>query len=285
MLYQYEDMVLETVGTGLRGTVNDVFICRDIGSVLGTLYTLVVIYDRECAKQMTALLEETRGDLREEKPYIAAFTVNEQFCYLFPYREERRISTFAAGQLLTSHLNENCCINIVMECLSTLLPYPLLYLVLIQDDLHIEKDGTVYFSYCFDLAELNVENDEKACVALCAKRLLELLTNNIPKKKKKLKSFLLLQKRANNGSYDCFPELYRDIRITAVDAQKQPWYKRISAYFERNKDSLFRIMLIVCIIMVVLTLIIVFSQALFGDVPIFRLLKNGFEVIGTRSMK
>ncbi|MEG1942593.1 MAG: hypothetical protein RR049_02160 [Angelakisella sp.] len=285
MLYQHGDMVLEKVGTGLRGTVNDVFICRDIGSVLGTLYTLVVIYDRECAKQMTALLEEPRGDLREEKPYLAAFTVNEQFCYIFPYREERRLSTFAAGQLLTSHLNENCCINIVMECLSTLLPYPLLYLVLTQNDLHIEKDGTVYFSYCFDLAKLDVANDEKACVTLCARRLLELLTTNAPKKRKKLKSFTLLQKRANNGSYDCFPELYRDIRITAVDPQKQSWRKRLLDYLERNKDSLFRIMLVVCAIMVVLTLLIIGSQALFGDIPIFRLLKNGFEVIGTRSMK
>lgn len=282
MIYQHGELMLETVGVGLRGTVNNVFLCRDIGSPLGTLYTLVVVFDRVCAKRMTALMEAPRADLREGKPYLATFTNNEELCYLFPYRPDRRIATFAEGQLLTNHLKETCCINVMMECLSTLLPHPLLYLVLLQNDLHMEKDGTVYFSYCFDLSQLNAGNDEQACTTLCAQRMLELLATN---KRKKLKSYLLLQKRSTNSSYTCFPELYRDIRITAVDPKKENWMKRIRSYLGRNKDNLFRVLLTISVIMVVLMLLIVVSQALFGDVPIFRLFKNAFEVIGTLSMK
>ena len=163
MVYYAQGMELEVVSEAFRGPVNDVLICRDRLSASGTRYTLLAVHDRVCARNLLAVLENSEA--AGESPCLLRFSQNETLLFAFLYREERKFSAFARGQAATPGLGESICVNLVMECLSAGLPWPLLYLVLRQDGVQIAKDNTVYFTLLLDLAELDPERSETAAEA------------------------------------------------------------------------------------------------------------------------
>ena len=128
MIYYAQNMELEVISQVFHGSVNDVAVCRDRLSASGTLYTLLVVRDRECARKLLTVME---GNQRSgESVCLLQFSQNETMLFLFSYREERKFSSFAAGQMTSPEAGEAIGINLVMECLSTGLPWPLLYMVL-----------------------------------------------------------------------------------------------------------------------------------------------------------
>ena len=285
MVYHADGMELEVIWEAFRGSVNDVSVCRNRNSSAGTCYTLLSIHDRSCIKTVLDLLD--RSDRNTEDACLLRFSHNEQLCFLFEYRPERHFSAFAHGQMRSPGVGEEICVNLVMECLSYPLPWPLLYLVLTQDNIHIAKDNGIYFTPLLDLSMLNPAFGEDACVSCCARILLEFLSGAPAggrPSRKKLKSFELIRKKSEKHAYSGFPELYRDIKVTALPPVKAGFWARLRGFWARNKDTLFRIFLVLCILTVVLAVIVLISQLIFGDVPLFRLFQNSFDVIGTENL-
>ena len=105
-----------------------------------------------------------------------------------------------------------------------------------------------------------------------------------PKASQKAISFQLLDKKISKKSYHKFTELYKDIRIAAAPRQRNSISGRFRAWFMRNRDQIFRIMLRICILLVILVLATFVTQAIFGDIPWLRLFINGFKKIGTESL-
>ena len=94
MIYYAQGMELEVISQVFHGSANDVAVCRDRLSASDILYTLLIVHDRECARKMLTVMENrTRTD---ESPYLLCFSQNETMLFLFPYREERKFSAFAA---------------------------------------------------------------------------------------------------------------------------------------------------------------------------------------------
>ncbi len=288
MIYFPEGMELEEVSVVFQGSVNDVVVCRDRRSAAGTLYTLLAIHDRECARKMLEVMEN--GQKGGEPSCLFQFAQNETTLFAFPYREERRFSAFARGQLTSALVSETICVNLVMECLSTPLPWPLLYLALEQDCVQITKDNTIYFSMILDLAELKPSITERQCVSSCARLLLELLSAPVVtgrtgrSRRKPLKSFELIRKKSGRGAYNNFPELYHDIKLTALPGRKPSLKKRAAGVWRRNKDILFRLLLVLCVILLLCAALMLICQIIFGDIPFLRLFQNCFDVIGTENL-
>lgn len=286
MVYHANGMDLEVIWEAFHGAVNDVAVCRDLSSVSGDQYTVLVIHDHQCRRTMLDILQQS-DRLAQEPACCQCFSHNELLCFVFPYRAERKFSTFAQGQMLTSSVGEEICVNMVMECLSSPLPWPLLYLVLRQDHIHIAKDNTIYFTMNLDLEDLNPQRDEDACVSYCAHVLLELLAGQPSggkRRRKALKSFELIRKKSDKHAYSGFPELYRDIKLTSIPASKTKLKHRAKGMWRRNQDRLFRFLMIFCVIVVVLALLLLICQLIFGDIPLFRLFRHTFDVIGTENL-
>lgn len=285
MVYYAQGMELEVISQVFHGSANDVAVCRDRLSASGTLYTLLAVHDRACARKMLAVMENSQRT--GESPCLLRFSQNETMLFLFPYREERKFSAFAAGQMTSPEAGESICINLVMECLSTGLPWPLLYLVLEQDCVQIAKDNTVYFTMILDLKDLEPARTEKNCVSSCARLLLDLLAGPVAggrRRRKKLKSFELIQKKTRKNAYTGFPELYQDIKVTALPTVKPSLKKRARIFWQNNRDRLFRLLLVLCILLVIAAVVILVSQLIFGDVPLLRLFRHAFDVIGTENL-
>ena len=169
----------------------------------------------------------------------------------------------------------------ILACISAEIPYPILYLILRQKQLHLAKNHNVYLGFAINLEELDEKMTERDCAVQCAKILRELLE---PKASQKAISFQLLDKKISKKSYHKFTELYKDIRIAAAPRQRNSISGRFRAWFMRNRDQIFRIMLRICILLVILVLATFVTQAIFGDIPWLRLFINGFKKIGTESL-
>ncbi len=280
MIYYPPGMKLEVVSELFHGSVNDVIVCRDMLSASGTMYTLLVIHDRECARRFLDILEkDTRMG---EIPYIMKFAQNEELLFVFSYREPRTFSTFSKAQATNLAASEQIAVNLVMQCLSVALPWPLLRLILRQDCVHITKENTVYFTMNIDLEKLEPECTEKNCVHDCIVIIMKLFKSlNVSKKSK---CFELIRKKNEKNVYTCFPELYQDIRITAAAAKKNSLTGGLKGFWLRNRDRLFKILLVICVIAVVVAIAMLVTKMIFGDIPWLRLFQNMFDVIGTQNL-
>ena len=282
MVYYAQGMELEVVSEAFRGPVNDVLICRDRLSASGTRYTLLAVHDRVCARSLLAVLENSEA--AGESPCLLRFSQNETLLFAFLYREERKFSAFARGQAATPGLGESICVNLVMECLSAGLPWPLLYLVLSQDGVQIAKDNTVYFTLLLDLADLDPERSEKNCVSCCARLLLELLEPAAKRRRKRLKIYELIRRKSAKYVYNGFPELYQDIKVTALPAKKTSLKTKAAVFWQDRRDGLFRLLLVLCAVLALAAAAALVSNLLFGEIPLLRLFQHRFDVIGMENL-
>ncbi|MDR0433516.1 MAG: hypothetical protein LBH21_00465 [Gracilibacteraceae bacterium] len=281
MIFYAGDMVLASAREVFTGPKNSVFICRDIRSPLDAFYTLLTVKDKETAKKLVAVFENGRppAAAAEERPYIACFGQNTLLCYVFAYHEERRLDLFAPGQIISMRDWETMSVNLLLACLSSPLPFPLLALALEQGHIHLRKDGTVFFTPYFDLTDLKEDSGEAVCARLCAERLVALQP-----RRGRAKSAELMRKKLAHNSLRGLPELYRDIKITEI-RRKSGLKAKAAGFWRHGQDRLFTTVLVVSAALAGFALIVFVSQLLFGEIPIFRLFERCFDLIGERSLR
>lgn len=280
MNYESHGMQLNTVRIVRKNAANDVLVCRDLNSDAGSLYTLLLIKDHKIVKQVLETFEHSGEDRR--RACVASFSWNGDFCMVFPYKSERPLTAFYAGERFPLSKCEDICIHLILACMMEGVPYPLLYLMLQQNQIHLAKDDSVFLSYQIDLAEIDPKITEKDCAVQCARILLALLR---PKAPQKAVSYTLLKKKIEKRSYSEFSELYKDIRIAAVSKEKRGIRARLSAWITAYKDTLFRILLIICVFLALAVAVTFLAQLIFGDAPWLRLFTNSFRVIGTENLR
>lgn len=279
MIYQSQKMKLEAVRIVQQNVANDIIICRNISSAAKSLYTLLVIKDHQVARLYLDIFEHATPGARDS--YIESFSSGNSLCMVFEYKQERPLHTFYMGTAYSAEYCEKVCNSVLIACMTSKLPYPLLYLALCQKQLHLSEDSTVFIGYQLDLRGLDAGRNERDCVVKCAEILLELLS---PIASQKHISYQLLSKKRMRKSYEHFAELYKDMKLTEVPKNRRGLMQKIKIWFNRTNNVLFRILLIICVMLLIFMIASIVSQLIFGDVPWLRLLFNGFEFIGTESL-
>ena len=279
MIYESDKMRLLPVSTKFVGQVNDCYICRDLKSSGGILYTTIVIHDHDVVRRV---LEMFRLSNRNGKEILVdEFAMSDKHILVFPYHNERPLFDFYEGESLTLSQCEDVCISTILACITCDLPYPIVYLLLTGGMLNLASDRSVYFGYEMDLSKLDDTISEKECTDICAKILLKMLE---PKAGQKATSYYLLQKKTANSSYMRFPDLYRDVTIAAVSKKKITVWFLIKLWIKRNSDTIIGVLFWISVILGLVTLSIIFSRLLLGGNSWFRLLFNTFKKIGTESL-
>ena len=72
--------------------------------------------------------------------------------------------------------------------------------------------------------------------------------------------------------------------MTALPERKESLKGRLKGFWLRNRDRIFRLLLVLSAVAVVVALIMLISQIIFGDIPLLRLFERAFEQIGTESL-
>ena len=279
MIYESDKMQLLVVATKFVGEVNDCYICRDLLSSGGILYTVIVVHQHEVVKNVLSLF--ALSDRKGEKVLVDDFSFGDKHIYVFPFHKERPLHQFYEGESLTLSQCEEVCISTIIACITSDLPYPILYLLLKNDMLQLAADRSVFFGYELDLKDLDMNIGESECTQICAEILLHMLE---PKSGQKATSYYLLQKKTANSSYSRFTDLYRDITIAAVTNKKITPLFLIKFWIKKNSDTLLGILFWISLILGILAISLIVSRFFLGGNSWFRLLFNTFKKIGTESL-
>lgn len=279
MTYQSDRMNLNCIQKILIGKCNDILICQDESSDTNDLYTVLVLKTHNAIKRFISAC--AKSDFSEEEFMVDHFSVKGQYVLVFPYLKKRPLKDFYVGEALRLEESEKVCQELILSCIQSGMPYPLLYLVIKQSLISLNKDLSVYLNYEIDLEEFDESITEKDCVVECARILLSLYES---KQKQKAISYTLLQKKISSYGYSKFTELYRDITITAAPRYKFNLKARLNAFWFGIKDSVFGVVLVLCIFLIIVAALSFVSMLIWGDIPWLSILINNFKQIGTESL-
>ncbi|MCR5520652.1 MAG: hypothetical protein K6F44_01925 [Lachnospiraceae bacterium] len=275
MIYQIGNMSLNCIREVFRCDADNVSICQDINASSDTCYTLVTIKDHSLAKEIIESYEKAG------KKFLATAPHPDGFLILFPYRAERRLSKFYIGTRFSSEECEKICINLIMECMRADMPYPLLYLILDQDQIDLGKDCSVHFGYGLDFSAYDTTIGERECANRCAQIVYSLIE---PMAQTKAMSYELMRRKVPKKVYRRFADVFHDVKITTEAEAKSGVLKRAKAFLSRNIGRFFKLFIILCGVLTVIVLLMLLTQLIVGDISFFRLFKNPFKEIGTESM-
>lgn len=276
---QSQSMQFRTIQTVKISTANETRICENLRDSARGRNTVLVVSDHEIMHRFIEIYDN--AVYLQEKPEIRMYTEEGRFFIVFPYVPERSLMDFYMGETMPLRECEEICVNLIIACMTSNLPWPVLYLILKQRELHLAKDNAVYLSYRIDLLELSEEIGEAECVVECAKLLIELLQRN---PSRRANSYILLQKKTEKQSYEYFRDLYRDLEVAMEPAYHGGIFLRLKLWYMRNKDTLFRLLLRVSIVLAIFVILTFLTNLIFGDVPWLRLFIRSFERIGKESL-
>ena len=279
MIFESARQKLDVVKVSLKGETNDIYICRDLRSSAKELYTVLSVHDHSIVKQLLDLFQD-ESDTSAGR-IVDTFTFEGNLMLVFPYKQERPIDSFYMGDAYNLVRCEDIAMNMLVACIGSNLPWQLLYLILKQRQVNIDVDDEIFFGYEIDLKDFDPDADESRCVYEAASIIKDILE---PQSSDKTISFQLLTRKMENGSYARFSELYRDIRIAAVPKKKRGIRAKIKNLFMRNRDRIFGVLLVISLILVIIAVLSLISQILFGDVLWLSFLYNHFKIIGTENL-
>lgn len=279
MIYTSGSLRLKEVSKVSEGEINDNLIVKEEGSGNGILYSLVLIKDHEAVRTLLDIFRTAR--IQGTSPVTDKFSAGNNYAIVLPYRSERPLRDFFVSEAEELSTCELVCANVILACISAGLPFPLLYLMLTQGRLNISKDHNIYFSYFIDLKDMDPSKTERDCASECAKILLEILES---KPDSKNVAYEILLRKSENRSYHGFTDLYRDMMIASAPTKKRGIFKRIRAFFYRNRDTIFGLLFWICLILGIVALMLLFSHLFVGDVPLLRIFFNSFKKIGTETL-
>lgn len=277
MTYQTGNMLLQKTQDVFNGSINDVVVCRDIAADTTVFYTLLIIKDHLTAKRFL----ESFNTVVDKNIIVASFTNQNDYIVVFKYDRTRPVSSFFDADITKTNECEQLCMRIIAECMSCGIPYPVMYLLLKQNQLNAERDGSVYFTYNIDLSELDTEVTEHECALACGKLFYEFL-NKVGNKK--TASFRLLEMKNSRQEYRHFSELYRDFKASAISFDEGDRKTRLKNAAKKRSEGFFKFVFIICAIIIVVALITLITELIFGDSAFFRIFSNPFKMIGTESM-
>jgi hypothetical protein len=268
--------IIQTVKMGDAG---ETYTCEDLHDTAGGRFTLLSIRDHQVMHRFVDIYTKSEHD--KDKTVVNEFSEDGKFFIVYPYIPERPLTAFFMAGARTLHEKEEICTNLIIACMTSDLPWPLLYLVLKQREIQLANNKDISLSYKLDLTELDEEKKEEDCALECAKIIQEMLK---PTSGRTPNSYLLLSKRTEKKSYRSFRDLYKDLEISAEPDKKRGPIGRFFDFLSRNKDEIFRVLLWVSTILFIFVVITFITNLIFGDVPWLRLFIRSFEKIGLESL-
>ena len=272
-------MQLKTLSVVKSGESGEVLICEDVAGKNKNKYTVLTLNNHEIVRGVISAY--AKADYIEAPTYYDMYSDAGRYHLVYPYVPERFLFQFYRGDVLSLRECEEICLNIIVACMTSNMPWQLLYLVLKQRQIHLSADRQITLGYCIDMSEFDEDITEAECVGECAKILLNILES---KADRRANSYILLAKKTERNTYYHFTELYKDVRAAMTPKRGGGILLRVRLWLARNKDTIFRVLFRVSIILAIFVIITFLTNLIFGDVPWLRLFIKSFERIGLESL-
>lgn len=272
MIYRSERKAYVPVMEVLKGEANDVLICREASAESESYHTLLAIRDHETVRRLLCVMEQFSYGY---DCCLEMFGQEGVYCVVFPYVKERYLKRFYMPAQITWETRGEICENLILACMLSKLPKPLLYLALEQEQIHLRKDNSVELGYAVRLEELEEEIGERECARQCAALLRELLR---PESGEGNMAYRLFMKK---WEYETFDSLYRDFRLVKGMFRRQEMPVRLRLLFWSRRQEFLKLLRAACVGVIFLALVSWLSELVWGELPFARIGVNHFQKIGT----
>ncbi len=259
----------------ISGKVNDVYVCRGPSGSSG-YHTVWLVKDRTVAKHLAGVLYGI----------AECFAEKDMLCFVLPYEQERPLEKFYYA-VVKSGVARPCEIwlGIVTMCMTCGMCQSLVCLMLSQGQVSISADGSTRFQYFVDLSDYDAKLSERDSVGKCAGLLLELMTmSGDVEGKEAAAAAELIVKKHERKEYGEYIRLYKDVKLLGIRTDKTRLFEVIKKFFLRNRDLIFRFLVVICVIIAVFAGVLLISRLVLGDFTFYRLFGGPIKQIGTESL-
>lgn len=285
MILETGTMRLFSIREVFRGRVNDVLVCIREDGGGEECYTVWLIREPGVARQVLEAFCRFQKERQEmDTPYVECFFQGSRMCFSFPYVPERPLCRFYQREGYDAEERRKVWQGLVRECMAVRMPESLLYLALMQDQIHLERDGRVRIGYSLDLAGYDARRGQRDCTGACGELLLVMLEEEQGRGRI---CRMLIERKLDRRSYTHMGELYQDVRFAGSgkkSGQLVRFGKRLCRAFQNHRYGIFRLFVIGCLLLAGIALCMVISQMIWGEIPFLRLFHNSFQTIGTESL-
>lgn len=288
MILETGTMRLFSIREVLRGAVNDVLVCVREDGAGETYYTVWLIREAGVARRILEAFWRRQREMEEWTPlYVECFFHGPRMCFSFPYFQERPLRRFYRREGYRGEERKRIWLGLAGECMATGLPDSLLYLALVQDQIHLERSGRIRIGYMLDLAGYDAGRGEQDCTKACAEQILWMLEEE---RGRGQIGRMLIERKLDRRGYGHMRELYQDVRLAGCGEGSGKFKnlkrlgKRLRHIDRKHPRRILRIFMICCLLLGGLAFCMVLSQIIWGEIPFLRLFHNPFETIGTESL-
>ncbi len=159
-------MQLKTLSVVKSGKSGEILICEDIAGKHKNTYPVLTLEDHEAVHGIVSAY--AGADYIDTPTYYDMFSEGGRYYIVYPYVHERPLYQFYRGDALSLAECEEICINLIVSCMTSNLPWQLLYLVLKQRQIHLAADRSISLGYCIDLSEFDENVGARECDRECA---------------------------------------------------------------------------------------------------------------------
>ena len=161
MTFESQNTSYTVVSTLFSGAANCCYMARLSDDMDGRSFTVIAVKDHDVIR--TLMEASSKVSDPKDSPLVDAFTHGNDYVLVFPYRQQRPLDSFFVGESMSLNQVEEIGTNLLLSCISSALPYPMLYLLLEQGQINLSKDGGIFLTYIMDLSELDLKRNERDC--------------------------------------------------------------------------------------------------------------------------
>lgn len=273
----------ETIREVFTGKVNDVYVCRNPKNPPEPYKTVWMVRQHEVARRLLRELEANKAKSSAAYDCYECFTYNETVCFAFPYIEERPLRKFYQGMVWYGGCSrEKIWESLVTQCMVKGIPAGILRLILTQQQVQIDPDGNVDFSFFLDLAQYDDKKaSEQDNIVLCANLIMELAGMEGHKKEDVARR--LLERKIDRKKYHEFLQLLQDVRIIRKEQHAKTGKVR-EIFTKYGEDRLCKALFGVCAVLACITVFVLAGYLIFGESIIWKLSGGALDQIGTESL-
>lgn len=274
--YEIDEKIIYVTGLLRTGKMNNILLARE---TTGGRSKMAKFQERDCIllevenKEISKGLSGMLWCYYNESLYD--FSGDGKYFIVAPYTMDRDIRKYMPALIQDSGDVFKVCRRLIDKISELSLPIPLIYIILRERKINIDKCRDIYFTYDLDLSKLDVNKNEAHCANECAALLEEILISNNCENYGITK---LIKIKNKNGGYGSFAEL-------ALDWQEEGLFKKfdsgfldkVKLYWLKYRKYIVRVVIILSVLSVIAAASMLFSKVV--------LRRGSFEYIGTERLK
>lgn len=273
MIFISDKTKYQCISQCISGKKMDVYICESEEE--SELYYIWAVKDSILSRNMTKVFMED-GVYKG----IDCFFVGALYCIVFPYEKDRNLFKFAIPDKDESKWAREICLKLIFLCMSSRLPWEILYILITEKKISIRNNGEVYFNY--NISIIDMENKtQKDCTSA-----LGMYMENMLKERKcsNWSGYRLICMKNKRKNYISLSELYQDINNSIEIDVSDNIGKKLLIILNENKPIIIRTFKVLCITVAFIAVIVFISNIVFDESPFYRLFFNTFKKIGTETL-